>query len=33
MDFGANKIHVEIIKESTFGITYFRDMVLSVEQH
>ena len=25
MDFGANKAPVEIIKERTFGITYFRD--------
>ena len=26
MDFGANKTPVEIIKESTFGGTYFRDI-------
>ena len=30
MDFGANKIHVEIIKESRFGRTYFRDIYSSV---
>ena len=26
MDFGANKIPVEIIKEGSFGGTYFRDI-------
>ena len=26
MDFSANKIPVEIIKETTFGGTYFRDI-------
>ena len=26
MDFGANKIPIEIIKESAFGETYFRDI-------
>ena len=26
MDFGTNKIPVEVIKEDAFGGTYFRDM-------
>ena len=26
MDFGANKIPVEVIKEGAFGGTYFRDI-------
>ena len=26
MDFGANKTSVEVIKESPFGVTYFRDI-------
>ena len=26
MDFGANKTHVEIIKEGALGVTYFRDI-------
>ena len=26
MDFGANKTHVEVIKEGAFGGTYFRDI-------
>ena len=30
MDFGANKIPVEIIKEGTFGGTYFRDIYSNV---
>ena len=27
MNFGANKTPVEIIKEGTFGGTYFRDII------
>ena len=27
MDFGANKTPVEVIKESAFGGTYFRDFM------
>ena len=30
MDFGANKTPVEIIKEGSFGGTYFRDIYFSV---
>ena len=30
MDFGADKTHVEIIKEGTFGGTYFRDIYSGV---
>ena len=30
MDFGANKISVEIIKEGAFGGTYFRDIYSNV---
>ena len=30
MDFGANKMPVEVIKEGTFGGTYFRDIYSSV---
>ena len=30
MDFGANKTPVEVIKESAFGGTYFRDIYFSV---
>ena len=29
MDFGANKTHVEVIREGPFGGTYFRDIYLS----
>ena len=28
MDFGANKIPVEVITESVFGGTYFKDILL-----
>ena len=28
MDFGANKTSIEVIKEDTFGGTYFRDIIL-----
>ena len=30
MDFGTNKIPVEVIKEDAFGGTYFRDMYSGV---
>ena len=30
MDFGANKTPIEVIKEGTFGGTYFRDIYTSV---
>ena len=30
MDFGANKILLEVIKESAFGGTYFRDIYSEV---
>ena len=30
MDFGANKTSVEVIKEGTFGGTYFRDIYSGV---
>ena len=30
MDFGANKTPVEVIKEDTFGRTYFRDIYSGV---
>ena len=30
MDFGANKTPVEIIKEGSFGGTYFRDIYSGV---
>ena len=30
MDFGANKILMEVIKESAFGGTYFRDIYSEV---
>ena len=30
MDFGANKIFMEVIKESAFGGTYFRDIYSEV---
>ena len=30
MDFGANKTHVEVIKEGAFGGTYFRDIYSNV---
>ena len=30
MDFGTNKTPVEIVKEGTFGGTYFRDIYSSV---
>ena len=30
MDFGANKTHVEVIKEGAFGGTYFRDICSGV---
>ena len=30
MDFGTNKTSVEIIKESAFGGTYFRDIYSSI---
>ena len=26
MNFGANKMLVEVIKEGAFGVTYFRDI-------
>ena len=29
MDFGANKTPIEVIKEGTFGGTYFRDIYTS----
>ena len=32
MDFGANKSPIEIIKEGTFGGTYFRDISSSVNE-
>ena len=32
MDFGANKTPVEIIKESAFGGTYFRDIYCNVSR-
>ena len=32
MDFGANKTPVEVIKEGTFGGTYFRDIYSSVDE-
>ena len=30
MDFGANKLPIEIIKEGAFGGTYFRDICSNV---
>ena len=30
MDFGANKMPIEVIREGTFGGTYFRDIYSSV---
>ena len=30
MDFGTNKKPVEVIKESAFGRTYFRDIYSSI---
>ena len=30
MDFGTNKTPIEVIKEGTFGGTYFRDLYSSV---
>ena len=30
MDFGANKMPIEVIREGTFGGTYFRDISSSV---
>ena len=30
MDFGANKLPIEIIKEGAFGVTYFRDICSNV---
>ena len=30
MDFGANKTPVEVIREATFGRTYFRDIYSGV---
>ena len=30
MDFGANKTHVEVIKEGAFGGTYFTDIYSDV---
>ena len=30
MDFGANKTTVEVIKEGTFGGTYFREIYFGV---
>ena len=32
MDFGANKMPVEIIREGAFGGTYFRDIYFSVNE-
>ena len=32
MSFGANKTHVEVIKEGTFGGTYFRDIHSDVNE-
>ena len=32
MDSGANKTPVEVIKESSFGGTYFRDIYSSVNR-
>ena len=31
MDFGANKMPIEIIKEGAFGGTYFRDIQILVK--
>ena len=31
MDFGANKMPIEIIKEGAFGGTYFRDIQMLVK--
>ena len=30
MEFGANKMPIEVIREDTFGGTYFRDIYCSV---
>ena len=30
MDFGANKVPIEMIREGAFGATYFRDIYSSV---
>ena len=30
MDFGANKTHIEVIREDVFGGTYFRDIYSGV---
>ena len=32
MDFGTNKTPIEIIKEDTFGGTYFRDIYSGVNK-
>ena len=32
MDFGANKTSIEVIKEGTFGRTYFRDIYSGVTE-
>ena len=32
MDFGANKIPIEIIKEDSFGGSYFRDIYSNVNK-
>ena len=32
MDFGGNKTPIEVIKEGTFGVTYFRDIYSSVNR-
>ena len=32
MDFGANKTPIEVIKESAFGGTYFRDIYFNVNE-
>ena len=32
MDFGANKTYIEVIKEDTFGGTYFRDIYSGVTE-
>ena len=32
MEFGANKTPVEVIRESTFGETYFRDIYSDVNR-
>ena len=33
MNFGANKTHVEIIKEAAYGGTYFRDIYSGINNY